>query len=126
MREEGELLEEQADRAVLGGEIDALLGVEPHLVAQRDAPRGRALEAGDGAQHARLAGPRGADQGERLGAYPESDLEVEAPSRKMEVESELRRVHEGTSLTARSRAALKAMSRAPMANAVSKLTLSWA
>ena len=62
MREEGVVLEDEADAPLLGRERDAPLGVEPGLSVERDAASTRLGEARDDAQHRRLAGAGGPDE----------------------------------------------------------------
>ena len=56
VREQGEVLEDDADGTQLDRDEPPRRPVEPHLVAERDAPVGRADEAGDRTQQRRLAG----------------------------------------------------------------------
>ena len=65
VREEGVLLEDEADAALVGLQEDVRLGVEPDVVVEHDPPARRTDETGDGPQHRRLAGARGADERDR-------------------------------------------------------------
>ena len=66
MGEERVLLEEVADPPVLRSDVDPPLGVEQDGVVERHETAHGAKQAGDDAQHRRLAGARGPDQRERL------------------------------------------------------------
>ena len=66
VREEGVFLEDVADPARLGRQVDAPLPVEQDPVTQGDAPGARAHGAGDRAEHGGLAGTRRPDQRHRL------------------------------------------------------------
>ena len=119
VREERVLLEDVAHRALLGLEEHAALGVEPDLVAERDAAAPRAHQAGDGAQDRRLAGARRPDQRQRVARlYAEVGANGKVAERDVDVEME--RVHALSSLTVRRMAALNTTSSAPRARAVSK------
>ena len=61
------LLEDEADVAALGRQVDPPVRVEERSLADRDAAPVRTAETGDGPQHGRLAGTGGADERDRLG-----------------------------------------------------------
>ena len=63
--EEGVLLEDEPDPPVLRRTRHPALDVEPDLLPERHAPRGRTDEARDRAQYRRLARARRPDQGDR-------------------------------------------------------------
>ena len=115
VREERVLLEHEPDAALLRPQVDAALDVEPRLVVERDAARGRVREAGDRPQHRRLARARRPD--ERDGPRDvERERQLEVAKRKREVESE------GSHLRVTRRAALMRTSNALTASATSKST----
>ena len=64
--EQGVLLEDQPDPALLGREVDPAPCVEQCLVAEQDPSALRPHEPGDRAQHGRLAGAGRPDESERL------------------------------------------------------------
>ena len=66
VREQRVLLEDVADRALLGTKVDP--APEPRLASDLDRPAARAPEPGDRVEDSRLAGPGGADQRHRLAA----------------------------------------------------------
>ena len=96
VREERVLLEDEADRAPLGRQVDLPRGVEPRPLAERDPPAVGAAQPGDRAQHRRLAGARGTDERDRLGADAQADAELERA--KGDGDVELERRHEESSL----------------------------
>ena len=117
MRKQRVFLEDHADRALLGREVDAAFGVEPGLAGGRHTtvcPD----EAGDRAEERRFAGARGADQRNRLALERESQRDGERATPNGEIE--LERSHGRRSLRSRSRTALTARSSAPIASATSK------
>ena len=91
VREERVLLEHEADGASIRRSIDAPLGVEPDVVAERDAPAVGPPQPGDGAQHRRLAGARGPDEREGLRSNAQADAELERA--KGDGDVELERLH---------------------------------
>ena len=120
VREERVLLEDEADGPSLRRQVDSGLRVEPPIAAERDAPSLRRQQPCDRAQHARLPRSRRPDERERLA--PELERYREPKGAERVVEGEGERVHEGTSLMARRRAALMTTSSAPIAKATSKST----
>ena len=92
VREQGVLLEDEADRAALGRQVDLGGGVEPRAPAQRDAPAVGALQPCDRAQHGRLARARWPDEGDGLGSDAQADAELERA--KGDGDVELERLHE--------------------------------
>jgi hypothetical protein len=72
VRKQRVLLENEADGATLRRYVDPPLGVEQHLIAEKDPARIRLDETGDRAKYRRLPGSRRADEGERLRSDPES------------------------------------------------------
>jgi len=118
VREERIVLEDVADRPGFGRDVDPPRGIEPHVVSERDPARLRSQQPGDRAQEGRLAGARRPDERERPLPDLERQLEMEGAELVTEVETE--RVHPGTILSARRRAAPTRMKRAPIASAVSK------
>ena len=122
VREERVVLEDEADTAPLGRDVDAGLAVEQHRAVELDPPALGAREAGDGAQHRCLAGPGRPHERHRLAADRELDGYAEGTTGNVDCESE--RFHRGRSLTRRSTQALMTMSSALMASAVSKSTSS--
>ena len=66
MREEGVLLEDEPDPAVLRRPVDPALGVEQGLAADGDPAAAWPGQAGDDAQYRRLPGPGRPDERERL------------------------------------------------------------
>ena len=74
------LLEDVAAAPPLGRDVDAALGVEPHLLAAGHAPAVRVHEAGRDAQHRGLAGARRPGEREAgAGRDLERDVERERP-----------------------------------------------
>jgi len=117
VREQGVLLEDEADAPLLRPPGDPLLRVQPDLVAENDPAAGRTRQAGDHAQYGRLARPGGPD--ERDGALDvERERQLEVAKRKREVEAE------GSHLRVTRRAALITTSSALTASATSKFTSS--
>ena len=92
VREQRVLLEDEADRAPLGRQVDLRGGVEPRPLAERDAPAIGPPQPGDGAQDGRLARARGPDERDRLGADAQAEAELERA--KGDGEVELERLHE--------------------------------
>lgn len=114
MRKQRVVLRQIADAASLGAEVDALPGVEPQLVAERDASRAGTLEAGDGPQQRSLAGPGRTDERDRLRAEAQGDAKIERSPGKGDVD--LEDVHARTSSLAVTRiAVLTIISRTPIA-----------
>ena len=66
VREQRVLLEHEADRAPVGRPVDPPRAVEPDVVAERDPAARGPVQAGDAAQHGRLARARGPDERDRL------------------------------------------------------------
>ena len=66
VREERVLLEDEAHPAALRRQVDARLCVEEDPLADGDSPPVGAAQAGNGAQHGRLAGSGRPDEGEGL------------------------------------------------------------
>ena len=66
MGEERVLLEEVADPPVLGGDVHSAAGVQQHPSVDGDRARLGLQQAGDDAEHGRLAGARRADERQRL------------------------------------------------------------
>jgi hypothetical protein len=66
VREEGVLLEDEADAPLLGWTVDPRRGVEEHALAERDSPALGTDESCDRSQDARLAGAGRADEREGL------------------------------------------------------------
>ena len=66
IREQRILLEEVADPALLGWQVDLLLAVEEHPVAEHDAPLVGRHDTGDALQGHALAAARSAEQRRRL------------------------------------------------------------
>ena len=62
---QGVVLEEEAHLALVGGDVDAQLAVEDHLVPDGDASGGGGLQAGDHAQGGGFAAAGGAQQGDK-------------------------------------------------------------
>ena len=94
------LLEDVATAAVLGSNVDAALGVEPDLAVGLNAAALGTHEPGHDAQHARLARPGRAGQGEAL------------PRRHLERNVELQRAEASLALNAQHRRALRFRPRA--------------
>ncbi len=122
VREQGVLLEDEADRALLGRQVDAARAVEPRAVAQRDTALVRRHQAGDRAQHGGLARARGAGQRHRLAFDRQLGVEAEVP--KLLRDRDLEGIHEVSILVESRIAALSTTSRQPIASAVSKSTSS--
>ena len=118
VREQRVLLEDEADRAPLGRQVDLRGGVEPRPLAERDAPAVGAPQPGDGAQDRRLAGARGPDERDGLGADAQADAELERA--KGDGEVELERLHEESILYESSTPPLSTTSSTPMARATSR------
>ncbi len=120
VREQPVILWQVSDAASLGAEVEALRDVEPDLVAERNAPRARALEAGDRSQKRGLAGARRTNKRDRLGGSEvQRDANIERPPREGDVDDE--GVHERANSLAVSRmAALTIISRTPIAIAWSR------
>ena len=118
VREERVLLEDEADRAALGRQVDLGRGVEPGPVAEGDAPAVGAPQPGDGAQHRRLAGARGPDERDGLGSDAQADAELERA--KADGDVELERLHEESILYESSTPPLSTTSSTPMARATSR------
>jgi hypothetical protein len=68
VREEGVLLEDEADAALLGRPVDPGLGVEEHRAVERHPPALGPDEPGHHPQDARLARAGGPDEGEGFAA----------------------------------------------------------
>jgi hypothetical protein len=68
MRKERVLLEDETDATALGWGVDAVRSVEPALLAEPHEPLLRPKQPRDRAEHARLAGPGGADERDGLRA----------------------------------------------------------
>ena len=64
--EQGVILEHQPRVPLLGGEIDALFGVEQYHVIHHDPPLVRSLDARDALEGHALAGTGGTQQGQRF------------------------------------------------------------
>ena len=96
--------------------------VEQHRAVELDSPAFWPGEAGDRAQHRRLAGAGRPHERDRLAADREVERYAEGTTGNVDCESE--RFHRGRSLTSRRTQALMTMSSALMASAVSKLTSS--
>ena len=75
-----------------GGRSTFAAGVEPRALAERDAPAIGAPQPGDGPQDGRLAGARGADERDGLGADAQAEAELERA--KGDGDVELERLHE--------------------------------
>jgi hypothetical protein len=86
--EERVLLEDEPDGALLGGEVDARGGVVPGAVAEGDAAAVGLAQPRDRPQDRRLAGARGPDERDGLGADAQADVELEGPKRADDVEGE--------------------------------------
>jgi hypothetical protein len=96
VREKRVLLEDEPDRARLGGAVDTAARVEPDVAAKRDpAAVGRA-QTGDRAQDRALARPGRADQRDGLGADAQADVELVRAKADGDVEVE--RLHDESSL----------------------------
>ena len=119
MREEGVLLEDEADRPLLGRQVEASSGVEPVVSVDRDPPAGSA-KPGERSQDGRLAGSGGPDERHDLAADGQLDVEGELAERN--VQREMERVHPGMSLSASRTVTPKTMKSAPIASAVLKDT----
>jgi hypothetical protein len=65
VREEGVVLEHEADPPLLGREGQAALGVEPGFPVERHAPAARLRESRDDTEDGRLAGAGGPDECDR-------------------------------------------------------------
>ena len=118
MREERVLLEDEADGAALGRQVDLGRGVEPDPVAESDAPAVGAPQPGDGPQHRRLAGTRGPDERDGLGSDAQADAELERA--KGDGDVELERLHEESILYESSTPPLSTTSSTPIARATSR------
>ncbi len=116
VRKQAVVLGQVADAASLGAHVDLARGVEPHLGVEGDLPRVGVLEAGDGTQQRCLAGPRRADQGDRLSGDGQGRANLEgAPSEGDVRDAEL---HERpSSLATSSTAALTRINSTPIATA---------
>ena len=120
MGEQSVVLREVADKTTLWREVDAALGVEPRIVAERDVPGAGVLEAGDRSQDAGLARPGRPDQGDGLRAEGQFRAKLERPPREDDVDVEY--VHVCTaSLETRRIAALTMISSTPTEIAWSRL-----
>src|SRR5919197_4924058 len=106
VREQRVLLEDHPDGAVLRRQRGPLALVEPHAALRLDEP-------GDRAQQRRLAGPRRADDADRLGADLERYAKGESAERDGDVQP--KRSH----LTARRSVNENTTSSAPIASATS-------
>ena len=123
VREQRVLLEHVPHAARLRGQVDAPLGVEERVVAERDPAGARPHRARDRPQHRRLARAGRADEGETVAlADVERYVEREVAKRNGDVESEDR--HRRISLSERRTTALMTTSSAPMARATLKSTAS--
>ena len=121
VREQRVLLEHVPHPARLRGQVDAPLGVEERLVAERDPAGAGPHRAGDRPQHRRLARAGRADEGDGLAlADLERYVEREVAKRNGDVESEVR--HRRISLSERRTTTLMTTSSAPMARATLKST----
>src|SRR5204862_974886 len=119
VREEGVVLEDEADRTLLRRQVDAAHRVEPGVPVDRDRAA-RGLEPRDRPQQGRLPGARGSDERDDLSA--ERQLYAEGELTKRDVNREKERVHPPTTLSASRTATPKQTKRAPIARAVSKST----
>jgi hypothetical protein len=88
VREELVVLKDHADPPLLRRPVEPEAGVEPRLVAQRDAASLGTEQPRDCAQHARLARARRPDQGHRLLPDRQAELEPKAPEGDVDVEVE--------------------------------------
>jgi hypothetical protein len=123
VREEGVLLEDVADAPVLGGQVDAAVGVEQDAVAEGHEPALRAHRPGDRPEDRRLPGAGGPHQRHGLAvADVERYPELEVAKRNVDVESESRQWR--SSFRPRRTTALTTTSRPPIARATSKSMLS--
>ena len=118
VREQRVVLEHEADRPPVGRPVDTALGVEPRLLTERDAAARGLVQAGDAAQHRRLARSGRSDERERLGADGQVDVDAEGAKRGVDVELELRQCER--SLYDNRTAPLRTTSRMPIAIATSK------
>ena len=118
MREQRVLLEDEAHGAPVGRAVDLARTVEPDVVAERDPPVRRLLQAGDVTQDRGLARPARPDERERLGADRQAGAELERTKGVGEVELERR--HERSLYESRT-TALMTTSRTPIESATSKL-----
>lgn len=76
VREEGEVLEYEADGSFLGGQANVVFGAEPCLVLYFNMAGAGGGEAGEDAEEGRLAGAGGAMDGEGLALWQfEVDIE---------------------------------------------------
>ena len=120
MREQRVLLEEVADSAPLGRDVDPHRGVEQHRVADAHAAALRSQESRHHAQNGRLPGSRRTDEGERLALLDgQVGSRLEGAKGMSEVDAERHRI---ASLTVRRTSALIVMRRALIASATVRST----
>lgn len=116
MREQTVVLWQITHVPALGADVQPALGVKPVLAAEADPPGPRALEPRHGAEQRRLAGTRGTDQRDRLGADPQGRTKLERPAGEGDVD--VKELHErASSFEARRIAAATIMRRTPIATA---------
>ncbi len=114
VREQRVVLEDHADRPILGGEIDAAWTSRTRRRRpSATRPRPRSEQARDRAQHGALARSRGAHERDRLGRDGEAQLEAEAAEGNGEFDRE--DAHATRSLTPRRIVPLNTTSSALMA-----------
>ena len=90
MGEERVVLEDEADRPFLRRQRDSGLRVEPGAVVEPDVAAGGTRQAGDRAEHGRLARARGTDEGDRLRSDAQRGRDRERRKGEVEVEIEVR------------------------------------
>ena len=122
VREERVVLEDEADAAALGWQVDPGLGVEQHRAVELDPPALGRVRPEIARSTVVLPGSGRADERHRLPTDGEVERYAEGTTGNVDCESE--RFHRGRSLTSRSTHALMTMSSALIASAVSKLTSS--
>jgi hypothetical protein len=83
MREEREVLEDVADAAGAGGEVDAARGVEEGAAVDADESGVGPLQPGDGLERERLARARRAEEDGHAGRRLELHVEREAAARHL-------------------------------------------
>ena len=89
MPEEARVLEHEADRPAMRGDVHSGLAVEPDLASEGDAAGPRGIEAGDRPQERALAAAaRSEKRGDAVEAQLFRDIEVESGKGKMDPEGQ--------------------------------------
>ena len=124
VREQRVLLEDEADRALLGRQVDAGRASRTSVDRRaRSGPSSGATQAGDRAQHGRLAGARRADERERLAPDGQAERRARKTRRATAMSSSSGAMRTAACRTA-GPSALSTTSRMPIASATSKFASS--